>query len=162
MQTFLPYADFAISAACLDRCRLGKQRIECLQILRALLRETEGWRNHPNVVRWRGHEGALATYTGVIMDEWESRGYLNLVSKQTFLGLWRDHADAFLETMDLPEFVGAPWPEKNDNPFHKEQRASLLVKNRGWYEPRFELVRIFQIARVEKNPDLLKRIRNAK
>lgn len=36
MQTFLPYPDFAQSAACLDNKRLGKQRVECLQILRAL------------------------------------------------------------------------------------------------------------------------------
>ena len=36
MQTFLPYPDFAKSAMCLDNKRLGKQRIECLQILKAL------------------------------------------------------------------------------------------------------------------------------
>lgn len=33
MQTFLPYPDFARSAACLDRQRLGKQRLEAFQIL---------------------------------------------------------------------------------------------------------------------------------
>ena len=36
MQTFLPFADFSKSAACLDDKRLGKQRVECLQILKAL------------------------------------------------------------------------------------------------------------------------------
>jgi hypothetical protein len=36
MQTFLPYPDFAKSAAVLDNKRLGKQRVECLQILTAL------------------------------------------------------------------------------------------------------------------------------
>ena len=36
MQTFLPFADFRKSAAALDNARLGKQRVECLQILRAL------------------------------------------------------------------------------------------------------------------------------
>ncbi len=36
MQTFLPYPDFARSAAVLDPARLGKQRVETLQILRAL------------------------------------------------------------------------------------------------------------------------------
>ena len=34
MQTFLPYPDFARSAAVLDRQRLGKQRVEVLQILK--------------------------------------------------------------------------------------------------------------------------------
>ena len=33
MQTFLPFADFAETAAVLDHRRLGKQRIEVLQIL---------------------------------------------------------------------------------------------------------------------------------
>ncbi|MDQ1681515.1 MAG: hypothetical protein QOH99_56, partial [Frankiaceae bacterium] len=35
MQTFLPYADFGASARVLDDRRLGKQRVETLQILRA-------------------------------------------------------------------------------------------------------------------------------
>ena len=36
MQTFLPYADFARCAAVLDPRRLGKQRVEVLQIMRAI------------------------------------------------------------------------------------------------------------------------------
>lgn len=36
MQTFLPYPDFIRSAQCLDNRRLGKQRVECLQILKTL------------------------------------------------------------------------------------------------------------------------------
>ena len=39
MQTFLPYADYAASAKVLDRMRLGKQRVETLQILQTLVRE---------------------------------------------------------------------------------------------------------------------------
>ena len=41
MQTFLPYPDFAKSAACLDNRRLGKQRVECLQILKTLSKESK-------------------------------------------------------------------------------------------------------------------------
>ena len=36
MQTFLPYSNFHLTAEVLDRKRLGKQRVECLQILRTL------------------------------------------------------------------------------------------------------------------------------
>ena len=36
MQTFLPFPDFVASARSLDRLRLGKQRVETLQILNAL------------------------------------------------------------------------------------------------------------------------------
>lgn len=39
MQTFLPYASFAATAAVLDDKRLGKQRVETLQVLQTLLRE---------------------------------------------------------------------------------------------------------------------------
>ena len=47
VQTFLPYADFARSAAVLDRTRLGKQRVEAIQVVRALTIPTYGWRHHP-------------------------------------------------------------------------------------------------------------------
>jgi hypothetical protein len=46
VQTFLPYPDFAASAAALDTL-LGKQRVEALQVLRALTRPGYGcshWR----------------------------------------------------------------------------------------------------------------------
>ena len=36
MQTFLPLPTFAASAQCLDRARLGKQRVETLQFAHAL------------------------------------------------------------------------------------------------------------------------------
>ena len=49
MQTFLPYASFIKSAQCLDDKRLGKQRVECLQILKAIKDVNYGWRNHPAV-----------------------------------------------------------------------------------------------------------------
>ena len=39
MQTFLPYADFERTAAVLDVRRLGKQRVEVLQICNALHKE---------------------------------------------------------------------------------------------------------------------------
>ncbi len=54
MQTFLPYPDFAESARVLDNKRLGKQRVEVLQILNVLTDSTrKGWRNHPAVAMWR-------------------------------------------------------------------------------------------------------------
>jgi hypothetical protein len=46
VQTFLPYADLAESAAALDDRRLGRQRVEALQVLRALTRSPYGWEHH--------------------------------------------------------------------------------------------------------------------
>ncbi|MFL6108162.1 MAG: pyrimidine dimer DNA glycosylase/endonuclease V [Marmoricola sp.] len=51
MQTFLPYADFEKSARALDTKRLGKQRVETIQVVRALTWEGYGWRSPPAVVR---------------------------------------------------------------------------------------------------------------
>ena len=43
MQTFLPFPDFHESAACLDMRRLGKQRVEAMQILRTITGLSSGW-----------------------------------------------------------------------------------------------------------------------
>jgi hypothetical protein len=47
VQTFLPYPDFAESAQVLDQARLGKQRVEALQVLRAVTLPGYGWQSHP-------------------------------------------------------------------------------------------------------------------
>ncbi|GAB3960278.1 hypothetical protein GCM10029978_009170 [Actinoallomurus acanthiterrae] len=62
MQTFLPYADFAATARVLDPRRLGKQRVEALQVLRGLTVPGYGWRHHPAVRMWAGYEEALTRY----------------------------------------------------------------------------------------------------
>jgi Pyrimidine dimer DNA glycosylase len=69
VQTFLPYPDFAASAVALDCRRLGKQRVEALQILRALTRERYGWKHHPAVRMGAGYEDALARYAMEICAE---------------------------------------------------------------------------------------------
>src|SRR6476661_8199342 len=47
VQTFVPYADFARTAAVLDTKRLGKQRVEVIQIVRALTVPGYAWSSHP-------------------------------------------------------------------------------------------------------------------
>jgi len=97
VQTFLPYPDAKRTARLLDSGRLGKQRVECLQILSVLtgLRAPwppgaktgpvedyvpRGWTNHPAVRMWRGHVDALVAYTLEICAEWERRGYRDTVA----------------------------------------------------------------------------------
>lgn len=75
MQTFLPYSDFVECARVLDRARLGKQRVETLQILRTLAGKSSGWTNHPAVKMWRNYEDSLIDYGIAICDEWIARGY---------------------------------------------------------------------------------------
>ena len=74
MQTFLPSPDFAASAAALDPRRLGKQRVEALQILRALTQGGSAWRNHPAVLMWKGYEEALVAYGVAVCQAWCALG----------------------------------------------------------------------------------------
>src|SRR3546814_13031822 len=62
MQTFLPYPDCRRSLECLDTRRLGKQRVEAMQLLNAAQRTTGGWIRHPAKLMWAGHEEALRLY----------------------------------------------------------------------------------------------------
>lgn len=45
MQTFLPFPSFEETASALDYKRLGKQRVETWQLIRALNGESLGWRS---------------------------------------------------------------------------------------------------------------------
>ena len=75
MQVFLPEYDFAKSASVLDTKRLVKQLLEGRQILQTIAGESAGWRNHPAVRMFVGHEGILYMYLKAIRDEMEKRNY---------------------------------------------------------------------------------------
>lgn len=128
VQTFLPYPDYGASAQCLDWQRLGKQRSECLQILRAIYVPTYGWQHHPAVHMWRGHAWQLAEYALVICDEWARRGYRDFGTR------------AELACFNLrPGSPAPPW--LGDPALHASHRSNLLRKNPthyrqfGWSEP---------------------------
>ena len=78
MQTFLPYESFEKSAKVLDWRRLGKQRVEGMQIINAINNPNpQGWKNHPATIMWTPYVDALKHYTNVMIREWISRGYNN-------------------------------------------------------------------------------------
>ncbi len=115
MNTFLPYPDFAESARCLDSRRLGKQRVEALQILRALADPHYGWQHHPAVEMWRGYEQSLTLYMNAIITEWIRRGYKNNMPLGIVTG-----------QVKMP-----PWLGKRE--FHASHRSNLLRKNPKYY-----------------------------
>lgn len=136
MQTFLPYADFRATAGVLDDRRLGKQRVEALQILRALTRETYGWKRHPAVLMWTGAESGLVTYGLEICAEWVRRGRPDTCAATI-------RADAGLAAVVVAETeadaaaLGAlPW-WLGDERLHGSHRAALLRKEPSWYAGRF-------------------------
>ncbi len=122
MQTFLPYASFADSARVLDTARLGKQRVENLQILSALIFPSYGWQHHPATNIWRGYAYALSFYHAAICREWLRRGH-----KDTCL-------DKFNKLLDGRTFVSRNVPPIiGHEPFHASHRAALLHKNYSHY-----------------------------
>jgi hypothetical protein len=124
VQTFLPHPGFAASAAVLDDRRLGKQRVEVLQILRALTFADYGWRNHPAVTMWRGHVPALVAYGDAVVDAWSARGRADRTRAQIreFAAPEppRDQA-ALQEAGLLPAWLG--WEA-----LHRSHRSALLRK----------------------------------
>lgn len=78
MQTFMTHDNYADTAKVLDDKRLGKQRVEAFQILKALrgdYNDTGAWVNHPATVMWREHQGALCNYGIAMCLEWSQRGF---------------------------------------------------------------------------------------
>lgn len=78
MQTFMPHDSYGKSAACLDDKRLGKQRVEAFQIVKALrgdYADTGAWENHPATKMWEGHVVELCRYGAVVCQEWTNRGF---------------------------------------------------------------------------------------
>lgn len=120
MQTFLPYADFQKTAECLDYRRLGKQRVECLQILNAIFIPSYGWQNHPAVKMWRQDPGSLVLYGITICREWINRGY-----KDTCLDKIYGFTYKGGELSD-PWWLGDPM-------FHESHRSNLLRKDPKFY-----------------------------
>ena len=142
MQTFLPYRQFARSARCLDRQRLGKQRVECWDLIRVNLGASprQGWINHPAARMWREHVDALGLYYSVVCQEWISRGYkqytwypydsqlrprrptdIDLTFQRHMARDWRPVA----------KIVMPPWLGRED--FHASHRSNLLRKDPEWY-----------------------------
>lgn len=76
MQTFVPFANLALSAHVLDSKRLNKQLLEGRQIYGILAsnKRTGAWVNHPAVKMWRNYDTGLYAYLRAIKDECVTRG----------------------------------------------------------------------------------------
>jgi len=127
MQTFLPLPSMGESIKCLDNKRLGKQRVEALQILKALrgdYAKTGAWVNHPATKMWRGFEAALSFYKDLCIEEWIGRGFNNTMAM----------APVHNRTVIIPPWLG-------DDKFHASHRSNLLRKQPdhyskfNWQEP---------------------------
>ena len=118
MQTFLPDPDFEASATMLDNKRLGKQRVEVLQMLKALNGESKGRVNHPATRMWRGYEKALIEYGTAICFEWVCRGYRDTCA---------DKIKAYYYEFPDSDEGNPPW--LGDPTFHASHRSNLKRKD---------------------------------
>ena len=118
MQTFLPHCCFNRSAEQLDYRRLGKQRVEAMQIYKILMGQakTKACSHHPAVLMWKGYEKALAHYYNTIRCEWIKRGYKNTMPQLIY-----DY-----DTIVLPSWLG-------DRNFHKAHQSNLMRKAPEYY-----------------------------
>lgn len=131
MQTFLPYKSFERCARVLDRQRLGKQRIECVQILNVLLgsyapnsrSRGAGWSNHPAALMWRGYERALYAYLLAMVEEWAMRGYDNAKTLE--------HIDRLWPLVQGRPLLNPPW--LGGRYFHWSHQSNLLRKDAKYY-----------------------------
>lgn len=133
MQTFLPYPHMKKSAQVLDRQRLGKQRVETMQIMKALLVEGVGWANHPATRMWQGYELALFRYQVAIVAEWKRRGYKDTCLEKTKLILLENRPG-----IAKTELVFPPW--FGDASFHRAHKSNLVRKNPEHYREFFPRV----------------------
>jgi len=147
MQTFLPYSDFEASAKCLDNKRLGKQRVECLQLLQVLKKgpyicgsckksweecelttqdcaltkskKKTPWYNHSACKMWQGHERTLILYGLAVCVEWISRGFKDTCYDK--LQAIEDEINPNYRNVINPPWIG-------DEHFHISHRSNLLRK----------------------------------
>ena len=137
MQTFLPFPDFEETARALDTRRLGKQRVETLQIIRALTRPGHGFRHHPAVRMWRGYEEALGAYGAAICREWVRRGHTDTC--QVKIGDDLAAAGVAVPARSEQELRAAgqlpPW--LGDEALHRSHQSALARKDPDFYRPQF-------------------------
>jgi hypothetical protein len=126
MQTFLPYADFETTARTLDQRRLGKQRVETLQIMTTLI-TGRGWTHHPAVKMWEGFEFALMDYQTAICREWvDSFAFQDTCLDKT----WAIFTEIKNVKSDYPWWLGS-------NDIHRGYQSNLIRKDPVFYGRKF-------------------------
>jgi hypothetical protein len=136
VQTFLPYADFERSARALDAKRLGKQRVETIQVVRALTRPGYGWANHPAVLMWKGFEEALGRYGFTCCEVWTELGFGDTCALTIGTDL-RAAGVATVRSQAELAAVGALPPWIGDEAVHRSHQSALVRKDPGYYRPLF-------------------------
>lgn len=141
MQTFLLHTDHHITAKLLDYKRLGKQRLECTQLMDVLLRKANllqdgktGWNNHVAVEYWytaiKNCLPYLILYTDIMIEEWINRGYKNTIDTTKYKEIISKNANLF-------RFDESIW-RTYENDVIVSHRARVLQKDFDYYSKIFK------------------------
>lgn len=134
MQTFIPYSNFEESLRVLDLKRLGKQRVEVIQIVRALTVPGYAWSSHPAVLMWKGYEEALGRYGLTACEVWTERGFSDSCAATIAADL---RAAGIAQIRSYEELAAndalPPW--LFDEAVQQSHRSSLLRKDLEHYGP---------------------------
>ena len=127
MQTFMTHDNYVDTAKSLDTKRLGKQRVEAYQILKALRGDydkTGAWVNHPATVMWRNHQYELALYGLTISVEFYERGFDGYSMMMKFTDICNDLQSGNRESY--------PWWVTNELLLTTHQ-SNLMRKDSSYY-----------------------------
>jgi hypothetical protein len=122
MNTFITNDDPKRCAKDLDSKRLGKQRVEGMQLLNTMNENNTkiGWKNHPIAVMWKDYQPQLRYYVNCMIEEWISRGFKNTMT------LYEDTSS------NMPWWFS--WTQ-----LQKSHQSSLLRKDFEHYQNVFDL-----------------------
>jgi len=112
---------------CLDNKRLGKQRVEGIQIRRALAGKYKrgAWVRHPAVLMWKGYENYLDNYIILACQEWRDRGFMDSVERD----LCQEFNTQYNFGIGMPPFVTPRLVSTH--------RANLYIKDPSHYSERW-------------------------
>ncbi|GAA1826073.1 MSMEG_6728 family protein [Microlunatus capsulatus] len=140
MQTFVPFVSFEASARALDAKRLGKQRVEVIQIVRALTVPGYAWKSHPAVLMWKGYEEALGRYGLVMCEVWLELGFGDTCAATIQADLAAYGVPHLRTEAELAD-AGALPPWLFDEAVRESHQSALVRKDPGFYRARFPDVR---------------------
>jgi len=146
MQTFLPNPDFKLSMSFLDNKRLGKQRVEAFQLLRALDNDWAWGVDTKSEAYLRKLEGSSVTDPHKAAKRLKKAWSKHPAAKMWFglehmLGIYynvaidewisRGFKNSMIKYPVVPEITCIPWLGRED--FHASHRSNLLRKDPEWY-----------------------------
>lgn len=133
MQTFIIDSDPVVCAKLLDYKRLGKQRVEAMQILNIIKenRLVGGWVNHPCVKMWKDYPKELGYYMNVMIDEWISRGFKNTMQYAT------DTSSTMPLWFHMPELIYS-------------HQSALIHKDYKFYTNKFDVKYLYDNQYLER------------